>query len=65
MTDADLDRSYSALCEALTRVGEDKAPLFLSMLCLSLISRLQQADDVLPLLAHAERQCAEGAGDVC
>ncbi len=63
MTDADLDRSYSALCEALTRVGDDKAPLFLSMLCLSLISRLQQADDVLPLMAHAERQCAEGAGD--
>ncbi|MDZ4101291.1 MAG: hypothetical protein U1E12_06415 [Hydrogenophaga sp.] len=63
MTDADLDRSYSALCEALTRVGEDKAPLLLSMLCLSLISRLQQADDVLPLLAHAERQCADGAGD--
>jgi hypothetical protein len=63
MTDADLDRSYSALCEALTRVGEDKAPLFLSMLSLSLISRLQQADEVLPLLAHAERQCAEGAGN--
>ncbi len=63
MTDADLDRSYSALCEALTRVGEDRAPMFLSMLCLSLISRLPQADDVLPLMAHAERQCAEGVGD--
>ncbi len=63
MTDADLDRSYSALCEGLTRVGEDKAPLFLSMLCLSLIGRLQQADDVLPLMAHAERQCADGAGN--
>jgi hypothetical protein len=63
MTDADLDRSYSALCEALTRVGEDKAPLFLSMLCLSLISRLQQADELLPLMAHAERQCADGVGD--
>ncbi len=63
MTDADLDRGYSALCEALTRVGEDKAPLFLSMLCLSLISRLQQADEVLPLMEHAERQCADGAGD--
>lgn len=62
MTDADLDRSYSALCEALARVGEDKAPLFLSMLCLSLVSRQQHADDVLPLVAHAERQCADGAG---
>lgn len=63
MTDADLDLSYSALCEALTRVGEDKAPLFLSMLCLSLISRLQQTDEVLPLMAQAERRCADGAGD--
>ncbi|PZO20770.1 MAG: hypothetical protein DCF26_02145 [Burkholderiales bacterium] len=63
MTDTDLDRSYSALCEALTRVGEDKAPLFLSMLSLSLMARLPQADDVLPLMAHAERQCADGAGD--
>ena len=63
MTDADLDRSYSALCEALSRVGEDKAPLYLSMLCLSLISRQQHADDVLPLMANAERRCADGAGN--
>ena len=63
MTDADLDRSYSAFCEALSRVGEDKAPLYLSMLCLSLISRQQHADDVLPLMANAERQCADGAGN--
>ena len=56
MTDADLDRSYSALCEALTRVGEDKAPLFLSMLCLSLMSRCARADDVLPLIANALAQ---------
>lgn len=62
MTDADLDRSYSALCEALARVGEDKAPLFLSMLCLSLISRQHVADEVLAQLAHAERQCADGVG---
>ena len=63
MNEADLDRSYSALCEALTRVGEDKAPLFLSVLRLSLISRMQQADDLPPLMAQAERQCAAGAGN--
>ncbi|MDM7943032.1 MAG: hypothetical protein QUV35_10415 [Hydrogenophaga sp.] len=62
MTEADLDRSYSALCEALNRVGEDKAPLFLSMLCLSLISRWPQADDLMPLMEHAERRCADEAG---
>lgn len=63
MNDADLDRSYSALCEALSRVGEDKAPLFLSMLCLSLISRLQTADELMPQVERAERQSADGAGD--
>ncbi len=39
MTDADLDTSYSALCAALAQVGEAQAPLFLSMVCLSLLSR--------------------------
>ena len=31
MTDADLDRSYSALAEALGQVGPEQAPLLLSM----------------------------------
>lgn len=56
MTDADLDQSYSALCEALASAGEARAPLLLSMLCLSLMSRFERADAVLPLIANARQQ---------
>jgi hypothetical protein len=57
MTDTDLDQSYSAVCEALSQVGEAQAPLFLSMLCLSLMSRFERADQVLPLIANARARC--------
>lgn len=60
MTDADLDQSYSAVCEALTRVGEAGAPMFLSMLCLSLMSRFERADQVLPLIDNALAQSDAG-----
>lgn len=63
MTDADLDRSYSALCEALAQVGEARAPLLLAMLSLSLMSRFERADQVLPLIANAQKQCAAEVGD--
>jgi hypothetical protein len=60
MTDADLDQSYTAVCEALTRVGEAGAPMFLSMLCLSLISRFDRAEQVLPLIENALAQSDAG-----
>ncbi len=60
MTDSDLDQTYSAVCEALTRVGEAGAPLFLSMLCLSLMSRFERADQVMPLVANALAQSDAG-----
>ncbi|GAB3472317.1 hypothetical protein [Polaromonas eurypsychrophila] len=63
MTDDDLDCSYTALCEALAAVGEAQAPLLLSMLSLSLMSRFDQADQVLPLIANAQKQCGAGAAD--
>lgn len=63
MTDADLDQSYSALCEALAQVGQAQAPLLLSMLCLSLMSRFERADAVLPLIANAQKQCAAELND--
>lgn len=62
MTDTDLDQSYSAVCEALARVGEAQAPMFLSMLCLSLMSRFERADQVLPLIANALAQ-SDGRND--
>jgi hypothetical protein len=57
VTDADLDQAYTALCTAMAKVGEAQAPLFLSMVCLSLMSRCARADDVLPLIANAQAQC--------
>ncbi|HSV55462.1 MAG TPA: hypothetical protein VLJ57_25295 [Burkholderiaceae bacterium] len=63
MTDADLDHSYSVLCETLAEVGPQQAPLFLAMVCLSLMSRAGSADEVLPLIANAHRQCAAKAAD--
>jgi hypothetical protein len=61
MNDDDLDRSYSALCESLACVGEEKAQLFLSMVCLSLMVRYERAEDVLPLIANVQAQCAAEA----
>lgn len=62
MTDQDLDRSYTALCEALAAVGERHAQLFLSMMCLALMARHERADDVLPLIATVQSQCAAEEG---
>lgn len=59
MTDADLDRSYTALCEHLATLAPAQAPLFLCMVCLGLMSRLPDAGDVLPLIAQARQQCAD------
>ena len=60
MTDTELDQSYTAVCEALAQVGQGQAPVFLSMLCLSLMSRFERADEVLPLIAQARAQCDAG-----
>nr|MBF0685433.1 hypothetical protein [Pseudomonas sp.] len=59
MTEQDLDTSYTSLCEAITRVGEQRAPLFLAMLSLSLIARQPNANDVLSLIAQAEAGAAD------
>jgi hypothetical protein len=57
MTDSELDTSYTALCRALAEVGPTQAPLFLSMVCLSLMSRCEAATDVLPLIENARARC--------
>lgn len=62
MTDQDLDRSYTALCESLAAVGEPKAQLFLSMICLALMARFERADDVLALIRTVRAQCEAEAG---
>lgn len=59
MTDADLDRSYSALAAALAQAGPDRASLLLSMVCLGMMGRMASAAEVLPLIEQARRQLAE------
>ncbi len=57
-----LDQVYTSMAQTLTRVGESHAPLFLSILGLSLLSRLPSAQEALALLAQAEAACrADGA----
>ena len=61
MTDADLDRTYTALCHALGAVGEQRSELLLSMLCLALMARSGQADEVLELIARSRDRCLQEA----
>lgn len=61
MNEPDLDQTYTALCEALAGVGQAQAPLFLSIVCLSLISRMDNAQPVLALIASASAACQDGA----
>ena len=63
MTDEDLDRSYSALCQSLASVGERRGELFLSMVCLALMARYERAEDVIALIANVHAQCSAEAGD--
>jgi len=59
MTDQDLDTCYTALCSAIDRVGEQRAPLFLSMLALSLLARQPDAEAALPLIRQAEENTTD------
>lgn len=54
MSDSALDAVYTALAEALGRVGEGKTPLLLSTLCLSLLSKHEDAKAALDLIAQME-----------
>lgn len=57
MNEDDLDRCYTALCESLAAVDEDKAQLFLAMMSLALLARYERGADVLQLIANVEAQC--------
>ncbi|MCM2571267.1 hypothetical protein [Achromobacter xylosoxidans] len=58
MNDDQLDQVYTRMAQALTRVGEARAPLFLSILGLSALARLPDAQAATALLAQAEAACA-------
>lgn len=58
MNDDQLDQVYTRMAQALTRVGEARAPLFLSILGLSALARLSDAQAAAALLTQAEAACA-------
>ena len=57
MSDADLDRSYTALCRALGDVGPERSELLLAMVALALVARSDDADEVLQLVERARGAC--------
>ena len=62
MTDADLDRTYTALCHALGEVGPQRSELLLAMVALGLIARSEHAEEILALLERARERCLEEPG---
>ncbi|GAA5232535.1 hypothetical protein FOZ76_00605 [Verticiella sediminum] len=61
MTETDLDKSYTALSEAISRVGPERAQLLLAMVALSLMAHAPDAEDVLARIAQAEARLLEEA----
>ncbi len=58
MKPADLDRAYTALCEALGRIGEPDAALFLATFAVDLMSSVDEPSPVLAAIDRAERGVA-------
>jgi hypothetical protein len=57
MNEADLDRSYTALCQALGDVGPQRSELLLAMVALALVARAPQAGEVLDIVARSRERC--------
>jgi hypothetical protein len=53
MNDADLDRSYTALCQALGAVGPGRSEMLLAMVALALMARCGGADEIVTLVARS------------
>jgi hypothetical protein len=59
MTEADLDRSYTALCRALGEVGPQRSEMLLAMVALALIARQESAGDILALVERSRERCLQ------
>jgi hypothetical protein len=59
MNDAELDRSYTALCQALGDVGPERAELLLAMVALGLMARAADPEEVQRLVARARERCLQ------
>lgn len=53
MNDAELDRSYTALCRALGEVGPERSEVLLAMVALALMARAGSADEVVALVERS------------
>ena len=53
MSEAELDRSYTALCHALGQVGPERSELLLAMVALGLMAQAQDAREVDRLVERA------------
>jgi hypothetical protein len=62
MTDAELDRSYTALCLALGEVGQQRSELLLAMVALALMARSDDADEVMALVQRSRDRCLQDPG---
>jgi len=59
MTDAELDRCYTALSQALGEVGPQRSELLLAMVALGLMAKTHDSDEVLRLVALARERCLQ------
>jgi hypothetical protein len=59
MNDAELDRSYTALCRALGEVGPQRSELLLAMVALALMARQEDAEEVVALVARSRDRCLQ------
>ena len=53
MNDADLDRTYTALCQALGAVGPARSELLLAIVALALMARAGSAEEIVALVARS------------
>ena len=68
MSEAELDRAYTALCRALGEVGPERSELLLAMVALGLIAQAPDAAGVEALLARCRARCVgpqPGATEGC
>ncbi|KQT09321.1 hypothetical protein [Ramlibacter sp. Leaf400] len=61
MTEQELDVAYTALCRALGEAGPANAERFLAMMCLGLMVRCEQPQEVLALIESVRGRCADEA----